>query len=419
MNAPQIIQNPLDKTPADAGVSLGQAHGTNLVPLNPEALIAKAIEANVPVEALERLLAMRAELKREQARAAFFESLASFQASIPAIPKTKVAQVNTARGSYAYRDADIADIQQAIAPELHARGLSVTFDTRHTEGGYLIACIVHRSAGHSERTEFLVPLDQQARMNDAQKAGSALTYGRRYALCAALGIVTAEDDDDARATEGSGKGSRAGSPRAGPPVASPHPSPSGVTGNPSGSAPPARHNGAPNDGEPIQWITPGQHRRLEALIKDAGLPRERVRDWLAGRHPGAYPNGVRLNRIWVRHAEEIERNIPRFVEALEKEREALAQARQRQAAARDAALDWAADQFGWKGDLEELVRIAAEQAEKAASLYRIAQHKDGHLDPAEVAKAHRLAERARLLREFAADARERTERTPHPAAVIN
>ncbi len=115
------------------GVGQGVALSPVSVVLSPEQLIARAIEAQVPVEALERLLAMRAELKREQARAGFFESLAGFQAHIPAIPKSRIATVQTARGSYGYRYADIADIQRAIAPELHARGLSVTFDTRHTE----------------------------------------------------------------------------------------------------------------------------------------------------------------------------------------------------------------------------------------------------------------------------------------------
>ena len=41
-----------------------------------------------------------------------------------------------------------------------------------------------------------VPLPDIIRgQNAAQQAGSAETYGKRYALCAALGIVTGEDDD--------------------------------------------------------------------------------------------------------------------------------------------------------------------------------------------------------------------------------
>jgi hypothetical protein len=54
-----------------------------------EALIAKAIEHNLPVESLERLLDMRERLRAEQAREAYFTGLARFQAGCPVIPKTK------------------------------------------------------------------------------------------------------------------------------------------------------------------------------------------------------------------------------------------------------------------------------------------------------------------------------------------
>lgn len=40
---------------------------------------------------------------------------------------------------------------------------------------------------------------------DAQKAGSAITYARRYALCALLGIAGDDDDDGVAATDRSGR----------------------------------------------------------------------------------------------------------------------------------------------------------------------------------------------------------------------
>ncbi|CAK0771359.1 hypothetical protein CCP3SC5AM1_720010 [Gammaproteobacteria bacterium] len=185
--------------PAQLQTLTTSSQPSNVVSLNPELLIAKAIEANVPVEALERLLAMRAELKKEFAREAYSHALAEFQASIPPIPKSKTAKVQSKIGSsYVYHYADIADIQRAIAPRMRDCGLSVTFDTSQNGDILNIVCIVHHTNGHSEQTTFPVPIDRQARMNDTQKVGSALTYGRRYALCAALGIVTAEDDDDAQ-----------------------------------------------------------------------------------------------------------------------------------------------------------------------------------------------------------------------------
>ena len=105
----------------------------NVVTLNPETLILRAVEANVPIEALERLLAMRAELKQELAREAFHRALSEFQANIPAIKKTKTAYIQSTRTGkqHIYHYADIADIQQAIAPKMYECGLSATSKPPH------------------------------------------------------------------------------------------------------------------------------------------------------------------------------------------------------------------------------------------------------------------------------------------------
>jgi hypothetical protein len=50
-----------------------------------------------------------------------------------------------------------------------------------------------------------IPLPEIIRgQNKAQQMGSASTYARRYALCAALGIVTGDDADD----DGNGAGNQ-------------------------------------------------------------------------------------------------------------------------------------------------------------------------------------------------------------------
>jgi hypothetical protein len=143
--------------------------------------------------------------------------------------------------------------QRAIAPALADCGLSVSFDTAQDPGGYLIQAKnpSHRQR-HSETTTFRVPVDDKARMNSRPRPpGRPLTYGRRYALTAALGIVTAEDDDDGHAI-----------------TAAPVPPPA-----PTGAPQPGRHSGAP--------ISAAQHRLLEARITAMGLDRERLKNWLA------------------------------------------------------------------------------------------------------------------------------------------
>lgn len=188
---------PIDVTDTQLALS-----GTERAPLvstgiNPETLLSKAIDANVPIETLERLLALREKLHAEQARAAFFTALGAFQAACPIIGKEKAAKM----GTYSYMYAPLDHIIAQVGPILGAHGLSYTFQTSlETMGETLLQvaeCTVHHVAGHSESSCFRAPIDASAKMNDMQKAASAVTYAKRYAFCNALGILTGDADDDA------------------------------------------------------------------------------------------------------------------------------------------------------------------------------------------------------------------------------
>src|SRR5215831_9237019 len=98
--------------------------------LSPEALIAKAIEHNVSIEALERLMVLREKLRAEHAQAAFFEALAAFQAECPVIVKSSEVEVQPRDGRpYRYRFAPLDKIVTEIREPLARHGLSYTFDS--------------------------------------------------------------------------------------------------------------------------------------------------------------------------------------------------------------------------------------------------------------------------------------------------
>lgn len=161
------------------------------------ALLDKAVQHGISVEGLERLLAMHERMKADQAREAFFEALSAFQAECPVIGKDR--QVRNRDGTPRYRYAALEDIMRIIVPHLRANGLSVRFDAQFeaTPPAQVITCIVNHRDGHSERSEFRTPIDSgSGGMNAQQASASALTYGRRYALLNALGIVVGGEDDD-------------------------------------------------------------------------------------------------------------------------------------------------------------------------------------------------------------------------------
>ena len=171
-----------------------------LVPVkqDAEALIALAIEKNVSVDTMERLLAMRRELKAERAKEAFDKAMSAFQAECPIIKKTK--GVKTDSGDLAYKYAPLECIVEQVKDFLSKHGFSYCVDQPQAKQGYVkVALTVKHTLGHSEITCVELPLGNKTRiMSQTQVEAAALTFAKRYAFCNAFGILTGDEDTDAR-----------------------------------------------------------------------------------------------------------------------------------------------------------------------------------------------------------------------------
>ena len=170
-----------------------------LMSVNPESLISQAIQKNVPIETMERLLAMRRELKEEWAREEYFKALSIFQQACPSIPKKK--EVHDGNGKLRYKYAPLDVIVETIKTSERINGFSHTIQTRQEKDCVTAICTIHHKAGHSESSEFTIPIDPKAYMNAAQKVASALTYAKRYAFNNAFGIMTTDEDNDANSLD--------------------------------------------------------------------------------------------------------------------------------------------------------------------------------------------------------------------------
>ena len=171
--------------------------GMTFTPMSPEALISQAIDKNVPVETMEKLLAMRRELKAEQAREAFSRDFAGFQGECPVITKNK-AVLNKDKKTIRYHYAPLDDIVSQVQGLLKRYGFSYTIQTINEKDpdGQRSVCTVHHVEGHSRPSEFWAPVDHEAYMSDQQKWAAASTYGKRYAFINAFGIVLSGEDDE-------------------------------------------------------------------------------------------------------------------------------------------------------------------------------------------------------------------------------
>ena len=162
-----------------------------------EALIAQAIEKGTSVDTMERLLAMRRELKSEWSKEQYDKAMAAFQASCPTIKKTR--EVKTDGGKVAYRYAPIESIVYQVKDALKANGFSYTTGMELKDEAVRVTVRVTHQAGHSEETSMEVPFGSQTKvMSKSQVAAAATTFAKRYAFCNAFGILTGDEDTDAR-----------------------------------------------------------------------------------------------------------------------------------------------------------------------------------------------------------------------------
>jgi hypothetical protein len=167
---------------------------------NPMEMLGAAIDRGMSVADLGPLMDLVERHEANQARKAFAAAMAEFQAACPIIKKTGVAEVRTkSGGKWTYPYPKFNEIMRTIQPHLNAAGLSVRFNTE-TEGAVITsACTVTHVGGHSEVSYFAAPVDEQMRVNDTQKMGSANSYAKRYNVGNALNLAFEDDDDGASA----------------------------------------------------------------------------------------------------------------------------------------------------------------------------------------------------------------------------
>lgn len=120
-----------------------------------------------------------------------YKALADFQQEVPVIHK--------GTSGYGYSYADLPSIFETINPLMKKHGLGFTQIIKSgvaSEKNAIETIVFHIESGESISGHTLIPDNVQlAKMNEFQVLGSAITYIRRYALSAMLGLVTDKDTD--------------------------------------------------------------------------------------------------------------------------------------------------------------------------------------------------------------------------------
>lgn len=151
-----------------------------------------AMNPNVDIDKMERLLQMQERVIERNAKAAFNAAFARMQPDLPAIEKNGKSN----NGAYGLWE----DIQGGIQPVLAKHGFALSFKTKVEQDAITVTAILHHEEGHDDSTDLKLPTDKSGSKNAVQAVGSSVSYGKRYAACALLNIRVGGEDDDGSAT---------------------------------------------------------------------------------------------------------------------------------------------------------------------------------------------------------------------------
>jgi len=107
----------------------------------------------------------------------------------------EVTDAHKDKAAYNYNYADLAGVLEIARPLCLKYELAVTqLCTTQHELDVGVTTILMHSSGEWVESTFTMPISSVKNGNAAQGAGSIITYARRYALAAILGITQTDND---------------------------------------------------------------------------------------------------------------------------------------------------------------------------------------------------------------------------------
>lgn len=161
-----------------------------------DSFIKMAIDRNLDVEKLEKLIQLKNSEEDRLSKKLFNEQFALMQKELPIITKSKAG--------YDYNYAPLELLQSECNDIITKWGFSYRFAEAELEGNKKRVILIINGYGHENRdTYFDVPqLTGTSRMNAVQIAGAMSTYGMRNAFRSGFGIIIKDEDNDCSFDDG-------------------------------------------------------------------------------------------------------------------------------------------------------------------------------------------------------------------------
>jgi hypothetical protein len=158
-------------------------------------MLAMMVEKDADPEKLGKMMDLAERWAANEAAKKYAEAISGFQSECPMVFKSR--EVSNNQGKVMYRFANYEDIVATIRDLLKKWGIVVTF-TIDQPDQLMKGTVRIRVGTHFEDSTLSVPVPKGLNTNATQDFGMAVSYLKRYLLCAALNIVVTGEDNDAR-----------------------------------------------------------------------------------------------------------------------------------------------------------------------------------------------------------------------------
>lgn len=182
--------------PAGTAMSVAEERFLQSINMIREAML----NPNVDAEKAKTMGELMMSLEDRSMKAEFNRDLNAAIMEMPIITKDGrivIRDKDSGRERTQGRFAKLEDIDRVVRPIAARHNLAYSWDVGN-DGGSPIVSVILTHANGFERTSsgMKLPVDSSGGKNNVQGAGSAVTYGKRYTLCAAFNIQTEGMDDD-------------------------------------------------------------------------------------------------------------------------------------------------------------------------------------------------------------------------------
>lgn len=175
------------------------------------------------------------------------EVILLIQRNPPVLVKDQDGQVGNQKTKY----VNLIQVNEKVLPLLNANGVIYTcLPNMLDDGRFALEYeLLHVPSGTAKRGRYALKLSEQP-----MQMGSAITYARRYALLAVLGLVAENEDDDG----GAGRGSAQRQAKR-------------ATPEQQGQVAQRRPSGPPLPAETGNLLNDGQLTKIQVLFREKGL----------------------------------------------------------------------------------------------------------------------------------------------------